>query len=236
MKNLMNIKLTLIAVLTVASLSRPTPAWTQPTSLKIAALPPAPGTGTPDNERRGIGGSRPELTTACKQTAKPPTALVPEKGAESLTTAQSPTFWFYIPYAPKDIYSIEFSLHNEEVKKTIYRTFPHFSRTPGVIGIPLPPNPEYSLKVNEPYVWYFKVYCDPQNNITLRGQVTRVQLSPNLQGVIWHDELTNRATHYLSEPQNSAVKKAWIELLNSVGLEDLTQVPLVNSANSPNGT
>jgi hypothetical protein len=57
----------------------------------------------------------------------------------------------------------------------------------------------------------------------VHGWVTRVQRSPNL----WYDELTNLAKRYLSEPQNPEVKKAWTQLLQSVGLEGLAQEPLI---------
>jgi hypothetical protein len=93
----------------------------------------------------------------------------------------------------------------------------------------LPPIPEHSLKLNESYHWYFTVNCEPkktvENDIVLDGWVTRVQQSPNL----WHDELTNLAKRYLSNPQNTEVKKAWTELLKSVGLEELAQAPLVSA-------
>jgi hypothetical protein len=67
--------------------------------------------------------------------------------------------------------------------------------------------------------------------LELEGWVTRVQQSPNL----WHDELTNLAKRYLSEPENPEVKKAWVKLMQSVGLEGLAQEPMVTSVgNSEN--
>jgi hypothetical protein len=78
------------------------------------------------------------------------------------------------------------------------------------------------------------VNCDPnansENVLELDGWVTRVQPSPKLVGVIWYDEITNRAKRYLSEPQNTEVKKAWAQLLKAVGLEELAQAPLVSSS------
>jgi hypothetical protein len=204
-------------------------AWTQ------AALPPEPNTGTPDGQRIP-GGTRPGQIIACKQLKQPITALVPEN-AKGLTTAEYPSFWFYIPYHPQDIYSIEFSLHDQQEKTTLYRTFPKLGKTPGVIGITLPPNPKNSLQLNQNYHWYFKVNCNSQatsqedDDVVLEGWVKRVQ--PNFKDVIWYDELTNLAKRYTSDPNNSEIKKKWENLLKSVGLQGLAQAPVVSSVNEP---
>jgi hypothetical protein len=202
--------------------SNPVPKWTQPGSQVIADLPPEPREGTPTSGKRTPGGTR---GGACKQTGKqtdqPFTALVPED-AKGLTAAQHPVFWFFIPDAPEDIQSIEFSLHDSNDTTTLYRTSLPLTRTQGVIGIPLPSSPEYSLKLNESYHWRLIINCDQTETskapMELEGWVTRVQQSRNL----WHDELTNLAKRYLSEPENPEVKKAWVELMQSVDLEWLT--------------
>ncbi|GAB4202437.1 MAG: hypothetical protein Fur006_55950 [Coleofasciculaceae cyanobacterium] len=216
-----------------------TARWTQASLLEIAQLSNTPKNGTPKNNR-GVGGTRTELTAAaptgaCKQTAQPLTALVPIEGSKSLTTAEHPVFWFYIPYAPEDIHSIEFSVDDWDEHKTLYQTSLQLTKTPGVIGISLLPPPEHPLKLNKNYKWSLTVNCQSKqptdrDDIILDGYVTRVQQSPDLIGVIWYDELTNRAKRYLFEPQNPEVKKAWTELLKSVGLEELAPAPLVKSS------
>ncbi len=220
--------------------SNPSPGETQPNVQAITGLVQAPGTGTPDNEQRTKPGGTRSEPTVCKQTVKPLTALVPIKSNESLTTAEHPIFWFYIPYAPQDIHSIEFSLHDREDTLTFYHSSLQLTQTPGVIGIPLPSSPSYSLKHNETYRWRLIVSCDqnatPEDLVVLNGSVTRVPLSDNVESQsdgIWHDELTNRAKRYLSEPQNTEVKNAWAELLNLVGLQELAQEPLVSSVSNP---
>ena len=222
-------KLAFVTVLAIASFtSNPISGWTPPSSQVIADQPPAPDTGTPDGQRTP-GGSRPELSQACKPTDKPLTALVPENG-KGLTTADYPIFWFYIPYSADEIHSIEFSLHDRNETATLYRTSIQLTQTPGVIGISLPQNAKYALKVNESYHWYFTVKCEPEetseeDDVVLEGWVTRVEKGSNL--VLWYDELTNLAERYLSEPGNSEVKRAWVELLKSVGLEGIAQEPVV---------
>lgn len=232
-------KLAFVTILAIASFtSNPALGWLHPGSQEIADLPPAPETGTPDGQRTP-GGTRPELTEACKQTDQPLTALVPENG-KGLTTAEYPVFWFYVPYAPEDITSIEFSLHDREETTTLYRTSLQLTKTPAAIAVSLPPSSEHSLKLNQSYHWYFIVNCKPketfENDIVLDGWVTRVQRRPNLENqfeVIWYDELTNLAKIYLSKPQNPQAKNAWTNLLKSVDLEGLAQAPLVNAVINP---
>jgi hypothetical protein len=201
----------------------------------IADLVEAPDTGTPGNERTA-GGSR---GGGCKQKGQSFTALVPEKSTQSLTTAEYPVFWFYIPDAPKDIDSIEFSLHDKDDSTTLYRTSLQLTQAPGAIGIPLPPSPENSLKVNESYHWRFIVHCaqktTEEEDPMLEGRVTRVEpsLKLNSSAVFWHDELTDLAKRYLLEPQNAQVKDAWSKLMQSVGLTWLAQerpIQLLNTS------
>ena len=213
--------------------SNPALGWTQLTSPVIANIPPAPDTDTPDNQRTPGGTRGGACKQTDKQTDKPLTALVPIKGSESLTTAEHPVFWFYVPDAPEEIHTIEFSVHDRDEKETLYRTSVQLTKTPGVVGIPLPPSPKHSLKLNESYHWRLIINCDAnetsENMLELDGWVTRVQQSSNP----WFDNLTNLAKRYLSEPQNPEVKTAWIELLKSVGLEGLAQAPLVSSSQEP---
>jgi hypothetical protein len=235
-------KLAFVTVLAIALLPSYTsasfagnfaPEWTQPRSPASAQLLPPPDCSIPDGQRTP-GGTVAGGPEACKRTDKSLTALVPEN-AQGLTTAEHPSFWFYIPYAPEDIRFIEFSLHDRNDTTTLYQTSLQLTKTPGVISISLPPSPEHSLKLNESYHWRLIVNCDrketSENVLELDGWVTRVQQSPNQ--AIWYDELTNLAKRYLSNPQNPEFKKAWIELLKSVGLEELEQERLVSPISNP---
>ena len=243
MIHLPNVKLAFVSVFALAGFTlNLAPGWTQSNAqvmadLPLAKVPLPPGTGSPEDPQKPMGTRDGSGVGACQQTAQPFTALVPKKGDESLTTAEHPVFWFYIPHASEDIHSMEFSLHNLDETKTLYLTALQLTKTPGVIGIPLPPSPQSSLKLNQTYRWKLMVNCTAQAKadevIALEGLVTRVQPSPNLVGAIWYDELTNRAQRFRLEPQNPEVKKAWLELLKSVGLEELVQEPLLSSAGNP---
>lgn len=234
-----NVKLAFVSVFALAGFTiNLAPGWTQShaqvMALPLAKVPLPPGTGSPEEPQKPGGTRDGSGVGACQQTDQAFTALVPNNGDESLTTAEYPVFWFYIPDAAEDIHSIEFSLHNQDETETFYRTPIQLKKTPGVIGIPLAPSPKSFLKENQSYRWKLIVNCTaqakPEDVIALEGLVTRVQQSPNLVGAIWFDELTNRAQRYQLEPQNPEVQKAWTQLLKSVGLEELAQAPLVSSS------
>jgi hypothetical protein len=239
------VKLAFISVFAIAGFTMNlAPGWTQSNAqvmadLPLAKVPLPPGTGSPEDPQKPGGTRDGSGVGACQQTAQPFTALVPKNADESLTTAEYPLFWFYIPHASADIHSIEFSLHSEDEKETLYRAPIQLTKTPGVIGIPLPPSPTSSLKLNKNYRWKLIVNCTAQAKlediIALEGLVTRVEQSHNLEGAIWYDELTNRAKRFLLEPQNPEVQKAWTQLLKAVGLEELVQAPVVSAtSNSQN--
>lgn len=224
MIHLPKVKLAFVTLLVSASLSSNlSPGWTQLSSHVSLHPSPAPKKGTPKGQRTP-GGTR----GPCRNTAQPLTALVPED-VEGETTAEYPTFWFYIPYTDQNIDAIEFSLDDQKYKKTFYRTFVKPTKTPGVIGIPLPKKPEHSLQLNQSYEWRLMVHCDPKhsadNALEVYGLVTRIKQSPNA----WYDKLTNLGKRNLATPQNPEVTKAWTEMLKSVGLEGIAQEPLVSS-------
>lgn len=91
-----------------------------------------------------------------------------------------------------------------------------------------------------------KVYCgDPKSssdNFYVDAWVQRVAIAPELQNQlkakpgdyvayaannIWYDTLTNLAELRRNSPQNVVINRDWVELLKSVGLEDLAQTPIV---------
>lgn len=235
MIQLPKVKLAFVTLLVSAGfISNLSPGLTHLSAQIIASPPPtptpipAPTTGTSKGQRTP-GGTRGDCKLTNNQTDQPLTALVPEN-VKGETTAEYPVFWFYIPDAPENINSLEFSVHDREDTKTLYRTSVKLTKTPGVIGIPLPPKPEYSLQLNQSYLWRLVVDCDQKvsseiKRLQLNGFVTRVQQSPTA----WYDQLTNLGKRYLADPQNPEVKKAWVEMLKSVGLEGLAQEPLVSS-------
>ncbi|NMF65515.1 hypothetical protein DP113_34365 (plasmid) [Brasilonema octagenarum UFV-E1] len=194
----------------------------------------------------------------CPVANKPLTALVPlmSKTANqkqvttgtantqyvlSLTTSEHPTFWFYVPYVPKNINSVKFVLLDEKNNSVTKQPIPiTLSNTPGVISVNLPTT-EIPLKIGQYYHWYFLIDCNPQSrsdDIAVEGLVQRIapkdelirrqktatprqQVALYAQAGIWQDAVTTLGELRRAKPQDATLKADWKDLLESVGLEDI---------------
>jgi hypothetical protein len=209
-----------------------------------------PDEGDPKGRRRG-GTSRRE---GCPDLRTPITALVPGEetnGTSFLasTVAEYPTFWVYVPEFPANLRSGEFVLQDEE-GKDVFRTAIPLSGKAGAIAIGLPPNPQYALKQNSKYHWFFRVYCGGSQNqseyIFVDAWVQRVALTPDLQRQletakpreytayaahkVWYDAVTNLAELRRTNPGDRVLTEEWTNLLKAVGLEELAQAPIVQTS------
>ncbi len=200
----------------------------------------------PDGSSQGRPGGRKGTGSrgSCPHVDEPLTALVPTSKL-ALAVEEHPTFWFYVPYKSQDVKSGEFSLQ-DEAHNDIYRTSFTLPGKPGVVSFKLPST--VSLKINNKYHWYFKLYCTPQKSsapIFVDGLVQRVVLKPELTSLlksaiaprerialyaksgIWYTAATELAKLRLAEPQNATLDNDWANLLRDVGLENLVQEPIV---------
>jgi hypothetical protein len=209
-----------------------------------------PDEGDPKGRRRG-GTSRGE---SCPKLKTPITALVPgeetsDRSFLASTVAEYPTFWVYVPEFPANLRSGEFVLQDEE-GNDVFRTAIPLPGKPGAIAIGLPPNPQYALKQNSKYHWFFRVYCgNPQNQTEyffVDAWVQRVALTPDLQRQletakpreytayaahkVWYDAVTNLAELRRTNPGDRVLTEEWTNLLKAVGLEELAQAPIVQTS------
>lgn len=209
--------------------------------------PNFPENGAPIGRRKG-GTSR----NGCTPLNMPITALVPgeeiqdeSKSFLAFTTSEYPTFWVFVPELPKNAVLGEFRFQDENGKE-IYTTSVSLPRKASVVGIKLPHNSQYALKINQKYQWYFKVFCGPQQtseyfyvntwiqrvalNFDLESQLKRTQsqeYTTYALSQIWQDALTNLATLRLSNPNSRIFTEDWTLLLKDVGLAELATAPIV---------
>lgn len=216
----------------------------QPNTVLIFNAPPPPDDiKAPSNRtgggKRGCENLEKQLTTSKE---KQLTALVPVYGPSNselvvgLTTAEHPTFWFYVPYLP--IASGEFVLQ-DEVEQTIYQTPISLSGTPGVVSLSLPST--VPLEIGKRYHWYFNIYCQPQQppifvdgwikrnslNVALKRQLEKATPKQRValfadQG-IWYDALTAAAELQHIDPKRTE----WAVMLQAVGLGNIASEPMV---------
>jgi hypothetical protein len=207
----------------------------------------------------------------CPQVKIPLTALVPFRERSSktkqkdtsasmdvwgLTTAERPSFWFYMPYT-KDFtnLSAEFVLQdgdeNDVYRQTIsaVNSLTTLPSKPGIIGVSLPANVP-PLQVGKTYRWYFKVHCGQQQTgnslVQVEGDIQRVILPPDVKkqleaateqqkkvaiyaaSGIWFDALTILAKSRLANPKDASLVTDWQSLLQSVNLQELATIPVIN--------
>ncbi|MGF1675310.1 MAG: DUF928 domain-containing protein [Rivularia sp. (in: cyanobacteria)] len=192
-------------------------------------------------KRRGMG-SRND----CHVTNIPLTALIPENEVGKVMEA-NPTFWLFIPYqASKIPINGEFVLQ-DEAHNNVYQTDLSIDQGEGIYSISLPL--EKSLKTDKTYQWYFKLYCKPDkssNPIYVRGWVERVAIEPlqqkqliatyspeqrfafYVQNDIWYSALTELAQLKKANPDNRILAKYWLQLLNNIGLKELSNKPIIS--------
>lgn len=251
-------RLTWTALLTAVSVVvggwHPLPGQAQPTpslslsSIIFSAPPPPSDLGEPGG--RGEAASRgcgleDRSTIDTNQTANHPglTALAPlvSTGAFEvvwgMTTAEQPTFWFYVP-------PVLMSGMGELVIEadTHQWTYPvELDGSSGIVQITIPESGA-ALDWETDYHWYFNIYCQPQQPPQfVHGWIRRVALNPALEDElaqatlgqqaellategIWYDALAIAAEVHRTQSDASL----WANLLQSVALAPLSHYPLVD--------
>lgn len=204
--------------------------------------------GAPTGRRKG-GATRDDK---CPRLEKPITALVPgdksnHKSFFASTVARYPTIWLFIPQLPSLMKSGEFVLQDRN-GYDVFRKMLTLPQKSGVISISLPQKPQYALKENHKYHWYFQVYCgDPenQNDIYVDAWLQRVAPTPNLQkelqtnkqsryviyseNNLWYDAITNLAKLRDGNSASKQLAQDWAKLLKSAGLEEFVDMPIIEN-------
>jgi hypothetical protein len=218
-------------------------------SQKVNFSPPSPPKETPPGGRV-VGGAK---RGSCPQAKTDLTALVPFTQEPTitnvwgLTTAAHPTFWFYVPYSNNLPYPVEFVLEDEK-ENQIYQKAIALPKQPGIISISLPTDSP-SLAVDRQYRWFFIVYCDQDKQsppVYVEGVVKRVNLEPAIAQTlqkatpleqfaiyakhgIWHEALTILAHLRQQNPEDTALKAQWQDLLASIRLGNVAKEPILSA-------
>jgi Domain of Unknown Function (DUF928) len=208
----------------------------------------------PPPPQRGIPGNRTSAASRdnCPTVSQPLTALVPEYRANpvdrvwGLTSMESPTLLFYVPYAKTAIVDISFTIQDESNPadtKIVYRNLTIApTQTPGVMQVALPK----SLAPNTPYHWFLKLNMEcrrGQRPIFVDGWIQRAQIDRNLsvqleratpaakvslyaENGLWYDAIATLASLRSTKPQDTALTQDWQNLLNAIDLGHLASQPL----------
>ena len=177
-------------------------------------------------------------------------ALMPasDKGiTKSITVAEYPTFFFYIPDVDLEGVQGEFVLRNEKDKE-IYRADFELKVPDSILMVDLSGFPSFPpLEVGKSYRWDFTIVVNPLDRSTgviyVDGDIQRVELSSELKhkldtalpqekpaiyaaNGIWQDALASLASLRCASPNDSAMAADWTSLLQQVQLPKISRKPL----------
>lgn len=231
------------ALALVLLLSSSLATWAQNTGLtsqQVAVNWTPPNRGAP-TQTEGAGTRDGGTCFEGETMPNPPlTALMPINSL-ALTVAERPTFFVYIP--PTSAPTAEFVLKDEN-EEDVYKTTLTLPGKSGIMMVSLP-NTVKPLETGKTYRWYFDLVCNSGKRIFLdRLMVERIIPSAALQSALlktpgrdrpavyaqnglWYDTLSTLAQMYRSSP-NDAVSASWKQLLESAGLKEIADKPLVD--------
>jgi len=172
--------------------------------------------------------------------------LTPTDKEPQRTTAEHPTFFFYIPQTSVPVQALEFVLQDDNSTDPVYKeTFKPAGQT-GIVSVSLPAN-QQSLQIGKEYTWTFSMICDSRNrdkDSYVEGKIVRSQdenlslqlkqLSTDLDRAVlfatagfWEDSLRTLANLRRQRPNDPEVQKYWEDLLNSVDIKEVVNKPLL---------
>ncbi|NEQ51381.1 MAG: DUF928 domain-containing protein [Leptolyngbya sp. SIO3F4] len=150
----------------------------------------------------------------------------------SFTTRATPDIWFYLPYSLGESSRAAFTLKDtagDTLKRTQLDTTDEMPTGPSIVRVSLT-ELDFFLSRETDYHWYLTVYCQSGPPVSVDGWIN-YQPSDNLDATSEQflvDALSVLANTRMSNPNDDTSQLAWHELLKSVGLEDIANVPLVN--------
>ena len=214
-----------------------------------SAYEPPPDIGSP--RRTESGSTRPTLLICTKPYNPTLTAFIPKNTDGALTVESHPTFFAYLP--PNAGETVEFALQDLDYRD-IYRIKFPFPKTSGIISFKLP-NTVPDLEVGKTYRWTISIICPAQKDgfreeHWVSAKIGRIELRPPIatelqklqprdrakfyqQYKIWHEALTTLAELRLVNPDNSQLNTEWKQLLDSAGLSEFSELPMVTILKFP---
>ncbi|ACB51595.1 DUF928-containing protein [Crocosphaera subtropica ATCC 51142] len=204
-----------------------------------------PDTGDRGAPKKSAGGGTRSDDETCltnEENEPPLVVLMPNRENKGKTASDTPTFYGYIPTTTAT--QGEFVLVDADNNEVYYTQFP-LPSTPGIIKLEIPKT--VALKPGS-YNWSLMVICDSRyrnRDKYVEGSLEYVDLAQGLENEnqaqpslekaqvyadasLWFETLDTLAQIKEENPQE------WQELLTSVGLEMLAEVPMVDCCQSDN--
>lgn len=203
----------------------------------------ARGTG-PSDVARGNPGRKSTGATRSLNLAMP-FALIHSDEKVPLTTAEHPTFFFYIPELPQNKRKMKFVLRettDAQTTKILYQTTFTPVGTKGIVSVSIPED-QPPLKIGKEYEWTL-IFDRKGFGESIIGTIQRVQdetiadliqqtINPLDQATTYEENgflensLSILANLRRQRPNDPNVQQSWTDFLKSVDLEAVANEPLL---------
>ncbi|BAZ45519.1 hypothetical protein NIES4102_25430 [Chondrocystis sp. NIES-4102] len=222
----------------------PNPGYSKGKKAQTTRLPPAPDTGSPEDDF-AAGGTRggDQLTNnTCNQITKDVVYLLGDRNRD-FTASAYPSFWFHVPENANKINKMKFLVTELATGKRIYTAILSTPQPSGIIGIALPPKAQYALSPKVNYTWSLQIDCagtKQEIDMALSGWLSRQPSNQELQTQLanssnlekyavyvqhnlLYDALTHLAQSRINKPNDPDIAFAWTDLLSQLGWQHLLQ-------------
>lgn len=226
--------------MTVAGLATSCVLSYVPAALSVVFAPSADEPAPRSSVESPSHGSLCPQTLASAERSRP-VGLLPQN-AYGKTLAAHPTLLFYLPESNAD--GAVFTLKDED-KTLLYFSEISLSGAESVVGLTLPDQAP-ALEVGQRYQWFIVFKCEGQlypDSDYINGWIERTAETDLQQAIatsselnkaeslglsgIWYDSLAILATLRTEHPQSLEITAHWHELLDTVGLGEFAEVPIV---------
>ncbi|WP_107667407.1 DUF928 domain-containing protein [Cyanothece sp. BG0011] len=232
----------LLSVINLGVLSPLLPVLSSPLFNEVMISLEFPDTGNRGAPKKSAGGGTRSDDQNCltnEENEPPLVALMPNRENKAKTASDTPTFYGYIPTT--NATEGEFVLVDADGNEVYYTQF-DLPSTPGIITLEIPQT--VALKPGN-YTWSLMVICDSRyrnRDKYVEGSLEYVVLTEDLENQIKDKPSLEKAQVYAEESLwletlDTVAKikqenpQEWQQLLTSVGLEMLTEIPVVETVN-----
>lgn len=228
-------------ILALLTVSLPAGAQLSPSLEVSLTFPKTQDRGAP-NRTTGAG-ARNDKCVAPEEI--PLTAFMPRNNVGT-TISSNPDIFVYVP--PTKARTAELLIIDPEKEEEVYSETLTLSNTSGVIQLTLPAT--VNLEVGKEYRWGFSLICDPQrrdSDISVMGVLYRNSMTPDMERKLTQaNSSLDKARIYAEEgiwtemvsilaPLQQSYPQEWREVLQSVELQQMAEVP-VHLSNSSQHT
>lgn len=213
----------------------------------------------PGLRRGGCSGDTTENVAELHRELMPvvPPLLDPQGEIESaapveLTVSAHPTILVQVPYLPEA--TVYFGLQNEDGTEVLYTTeFELINEQAGIVGLQVPSTAP-PLEAGQTYMWQLALVSSCGEGIgeiqlITNGWLERTLHADSLTSIeqvplrdrpalyaeagVWQEMVSSLAELRLQNPNDGELNETWASLMESVGLEDLANEPILHVYRPP---